>query len=285
MKKIIKQYNENEVSEVVLRIHEVEEDSDLSERLEEYKYYNHIIEFDLSFLDNEEWDVCDYIVDEYVEKIKENGVNSIPKIVISNNFSIIDGIHRLNAFLKLGIKEMDVLMGTNKKLELIKEEIVDEELQIKKYYNEFGHISVMENARYSPVQNSVSEFIVKDEYRNLGVGKHLVSHIKEKYGEIGAQISSKASLKVFAENGFDLLNEEEKIENINRLIFNTFNKDSSLKRDVYVDFVLKKWEQKYNIIKDKFIENGGSLFLTPSKTNKLKLDKKNDNVSKLKLRK
>lgn len=286
MKKIIRQYNESEVYETIERVHKIDndEDSNLLDRIEEHKYYNHVIDFDFSELDNNEWDVCDSIVDDYIKKIKENGEKSIPKIVIDKDNSIIDGIHRLNAFLKLGIKKGEIIIGSNKKIEIIKKKLIDEELKIVKYYNDFGHISVMENAKYSPAENSIAEFIVKDEYRNLGIGKDLISHIKKEYSEIGAQISSKSSLKSFAQNGFGLLNNEDKIEDINKLVFLTLEKDKTIKRDYYVDFVLKKWNENYEKIKNEFDLSGNSLFLTNMKKNSLKIEKKNDNVSKLKLR-
>lgn len=88
-------------------------DGDLGDRLEEFKYYNIVKNFDLRSLNKEEWDVCDDTVLEYEEKIKQKNIKNIKKIVISDKKSIIDGVHRLNAFLNLGVFFVDIYVGTN----------------------------------------------------------------------------------------------------------------------------------------------------------------------------
>ncbi len=91
-----------------------------------------------------------------------------------------------------------------------------------------GWIDLHLKPLYSPRSQSVIEFFVPEDKRNKGIGDKLLKMAMKKYHDIGAQVSSLASLKVFYNNGFR--NPE--------LVNNTFNEHVS-----------------------EFKENGGSLFM------------------------
>jgi hypothetical protein len=84
-------------------------DGDLSERIEEYEFYK-LIEIDFNKLDLEEWNVDESLVEEIKEEIEFN-INTMPLCVIDDNYSIIDGIHRLNALKNLGYNSIKVYQG------------------------------------------------------------------------------------------------------------------------------------------------------------------------------
>lgn len=120
---ILEQVEEYIIYELIKGIHREPEDfydGDISDRIEEYKYYNLVQNFDLRTLDKNEWDVDQDLVDEIKELIIDNGLKSMPKIVISEDNSIIDGIHRINALLQLGYTHIDLYVGSNQKLQLQK---------------------------------------------------------------------------------------------------------------------------------------------------------------------
>ncbi len=120
---ILEQVEEYTIYELIKDIHREPEDfydGDISDRIEEYKYYNLTKDFALKNLDKDEFSVDQDIVDEIKELIEENGIESMPKIVISEDNSIIDGIHRVNALLQLGYTHIDLYVGSNQKLQLQK---------------------------------------------------------------------------------------------------------------------------------------------------------------------
>lgn len=70
-------------------------------------------------------------------------------------------------------------------------------------HSEQGHICVNVGGQYSPCKHSVTEFIVDEKVRGQGHGNTLVQEVIRRYhSDIGAQVSSVASLVVFYKNGF-----------------------------------------------------------------------------------
>lgn len=66
-----------------------------------------------------------------------------------------------------------------------------------------GHVCVNVGGAYSPCKHSVTEFIVEEKVRGQGFGHELVKEVIRRYhSDIGAQVSSAASLAVFYKNGF-----------------------------------------------------------------------------------
>ncbi len=232
--KIINQFPECEVYNVVTRVHNQEdvEEGDITERLEQSKYYNHVLEYNLQMTDYRDYSVDQDTVDDYIYEIESGNAHLLPKIVLNKDGEVVDGVHRIHAYLSCGITSVDLLRGTDKKLENnFKKELVDKNLNIYKISNEMGSISIMENAKYSPANNSISEFIVNEKYRNLGVGTALLKEAMIQYGELGAQVSSPSSLKVFLECGFEpsgLKNTGKFDISTTSFDFKTFNKNPDL---------------------------------------------------------
>lgn len=66
-----------------------------------------------------------------------------------------------------------------------------------------GYIDIhFQNNPQSPRRHSVVGFLVDEDKRGQGIGHKLLQQAKQKYSDLGAQVSSKASLKVFYNNGF-----------------------------------------------------------------------------------
>ena len=65
-----------------------------------------------------------------------------------------------------------------------------------------GLIRVISPAPHSPRDASVVEFIVDENKRNQGIGSKLVHMAVNKYPDLGAQVSSIASMKAFYNNRF-----------------------------------------------------------------------------------
>lgn len=65
-----------------------------------------------------------------------------------------------------------------------------------------GYITIWPNAPYAPRPNSVIDFQVDKDKQNQGIGSQLIKLALQKYDNIGAQVSSKPSLKAFYNNGF-----------------------------------------------------------------------------------
>jgi len=66
-----------------------------------------------------------------------------------------------------------------------------------------GRISVLTDGPYSPTKHSVTDFFVDEKFRRQGVGAALVREVIRRYhADIGAQVSSAESTKVFYAAGF-----------------------------------------------------------------------------------
>lgn len=65
-----------------------------------------------------------------------------------------------------------------------------------------GRIDIQHKTKYSPRSQSVIDFVVDEEMRGKGIGDQLLKTAMAKYKDLGGQVSSLASLKVFYNNGF-----------------------------------------------------------------------------------
>ena len=66
-----------------------------------------------------------------------------------------------------------------------------------------GRIDVQHsNLKFAPRMQSVIDFVVDEDKRGQGIGDKLLKLAKAKYPDLGGQVSSLASLKVFHNNGF-----------------------------------------------------------------------------------
>lgn len=65
-----------------------------------------------------------------------------------------------------------------------------------------GILVVWPNAPHAPRSASVIEFIIPEASRNQGIGTKLVAMANKQFPDLGAQVSSLASLKAFYNNGF-----------------------------------------------------------------------------------
>lgn len=73
----------------------------------------------------------------------------------------------------------------------------------KEFRSEFGRICVKTGGKFSPCKHSVTEYVVDEEHRGQGHGEFLLKGIIRMYkSDIGAQVSSEASLHLFYKNGF-----------------------------------------------------------------------------------
>lgn len=106
-------FSESDVYMHVSNIHrnyEDFEDGDLGERLEMYdKYIVKVV--DINKIDTEEFQLDDDLVDEYIDKYKKT--NTYPLSVITSDYNIIDGTHRLNALKTIGITKVLVFVGVD----------------------------------------------------------------------------------------------------------------------------------------------------------------------------
>jgi len=85
-------------------------DGDLGDRLDNYDNYE-LKDINISDLDLEEWDVQEDLVDNIVDEMKKN--KEYPPIVVGDDMSIIDGIHRANALNKLGFNKIRAYVGVS----------------------------------------------------------------------------------------------------------------------------------------------------------------------------
>lgn len=65
-----------------------------------------------------------------------------------------------------------------------------------------GIIEINDNPQFSPRKQSVVNLFVPEEYRNQGIGNLLIQTAKKQHNDLGAQVSSTTSLKLFYKNGF-----------------------------------------------------------------------------------
>lgn len=103
----------NEVIDHVMSIHSNVEDfdeGDLLERILRHDYYEYKI-MNIEDIDGYDDFQIDYdVVDEYIE-MYENGKTDYPPIVLDDNNYIIDGTHRINALIEMGIKTIKALVA------------------------------------------------------------------------------------------------------------------------------------------------------------------------------
>ena len=85
-------------------------EGDILERINCVDFYE-LMELPISFLDLDEWGKDDDLINEYTEL----DINSMPPIIVHefslDNYSIVDGVHRLNACHKKGLKTIKAYVG------------------------------------------------------------------------------------------------------------------------------------------------------------------------------
>lgn len=106
-------YSSNELECLAEDIHREYDDileGDILERINCVDFYE-LMELPISSLDLDEWGKDDDLVNEY----KELNINSMPPIIVHefslDNYSIVDGVHRLNACHKKGLKTIKAYVG------------------------------------------------------------------------------------------------------------------------------------------------------------------------------
>jgi len=65
-----------------------------------------------------------------------------------------------------------------------------------------GRIDIHTNPKFAPRKQSVIDFVVPEEQRGKGLGHILLQKAMDKHKDLGAQVSSLASLTVFHNKGF-----------------------------------------------------------------------------------
>ncbi len=104
------------VFSAVKQIHRRYEDlseGDLTDRIYWFDYYT-LTELPLSNLNLSEWDIDEDLVASHVAKIMKSR-NTTPPIVFDPTAnSIIDGVHRANAYVKLGYDTIPAYVGSKK---------------------------------------------------------------------------------------------------------------------------------------------------------------------------
>jgi GNAT superfamily N-acetyltransferase len=72
-----------------------------------------------------------------------------------------------------------------------------------RFVTDGGYIEIKhKNMVHAPRSQSVVDFVVDENKRGQGIGKKLLAHALSKYPDLGGQVSSAASLKVFYSLGF-----------------------------------------------------------------------------------
>lgn len=170
---IIEEKEEHEIYSMVQRIHPDYDDAfvdgDLGKRIEEFEYY-HLYNENLDILDEDEWSVCEGKVEDYIEKIKTEGLKNMPPLVISEDGSVIDGIHRLNALKKLGVKQFKCYVGSNKNIAQLKVEEFLKEKEMPKHDLVYKKIKDAKNKNFkilfhsgdASIENDLKEGIVPE---------------------------------------------------------------------------------------------------------------------------
>jgi len=109
-----------EIQSLVQSIHGKPEDFEEGDVIDRINTYDNYIKKDIpiSNIDLEEFDVNEDIVIEIIEHIKDSP-STFPPIVVHPKmgdwYSIIDGIHRANAYAKLGKTMIPAYVGIHKK--------------------------------------------------------------------------------------------------------------------------------------------------------------------------
>lgn len=86
------------------------EEGDIVERIEQYDYYQ-LKTINIDSLDLTEHDVDEEYVDELVDNYQNNSHKMTPIVYDPKEKSIIDGIHRANAYSKLGFNKISAYVG------------------------------------------------------------------------------------------------------------------------------------------------------------------------------
>ncbi len=103
---------EEDVYQYVQSIHDDYEsafvDGDLGDRIEEFE------EYELKIITISEIDIDEFSLDtskmrDYIKEYKKS--NNYPPIVLSDEYRIIDGTHRVNALERIGLKEVKAWVG------------------------------------------------------------------------------------------------------------------------------------------------------------------------------
>jgi hypothetical protein len=103
--------DESDIYQYVESLHHTSDDfidGDLGNRIEWYPQYK-LVEVPLSSLDLDEFYFDDTEVDRFKKMFTESG--KYPPIVISHDYSIIDGTHRANALDQLGKESVLAFIG------------------------------------------------------------------------------------------------------------------------------------------------------------------------------
>jgi len=109
----------NEIYSHIHSIHGKQEDfeeGDINDRIYGYDTYVYDENIPMEDVDLQEWDLDEDYVEDIIEEIKKN--NDYEPIVVGETdvsyYTIIDGLHRLNALNELGYKTFKGYIGKNK---------------------------------------------------------------------------------------------------------------------------------------------------------------------------
>jgi hypothetical protein len=107
-RKVGSEYPPHEILEYVETFHGQDGDTDFYERIMSHDKFI-LKEIDINTLDLDEYQLDPEKVDEY--KLDFNKYKKYPPIVIDDENSIIDGLHRANALSELGYNNIKVYVG------------------------------------------------------------------------------------------------------------------------------------------------------------------------------
>lgn len=101
-------------------------EGDITDRIYWFDQYK-LVDFPLSKLNLNEWDVDEDLVAEHVAKIMKSQHTMPPVVIDPYTNSIIDGTHRANAYYKLGYKTIPAYIGSVKSSSYGEHESSDDE--------------------------------------------------------------------------------------------------------------------------------------------------------------
>ena len=87
-------------------------DGDLAERILAHDYYE-LVKMPVEQLHLDEWDVDLDLVDDMAEEIRNSPQTMYPIVIDQSYNSIIDGIHRANAYEQLGITHIPAYVSVD----------------------------------------------------------------------------------------------------------------------------------------------------------------------------